>query len=50
MYKIYVKEVYYIDGGPWHPGYENVTYGDRWLKYISEDEKKKIKWSIENEY
>ncbi len=45
-----IKALHYTDGGPWHPGYENVTYGDRWLKYVSEEEKEKIKWSIENEY
>lgn len=45
-----IKALHYTDGGPWHPGYENVTYGDRWLKYTSEEEKEKIKWSIENEY
>ena len=45
-----IKALHYTDGGPWHPGYENVTYGDRWLKYVTEKEKDKIKWSIENEY
>ena len=45
-----INALHYTDGGPWHPGYENVTYGDRWLKYTSEEEKEKIKWSIENEY
>lgn len=45
-----IKALHYTDGGPWHPGYENVTYGDRWLMYVSEEEKAKIKWSIENEY
>ena len=45
-----IKALHYTDGGPWHPGYENVTFGDRWLKYLSEEEKEKIKWSIENEY
>jgi lipopolysaccharide biosynthesis glycosyltransferase len=45
-----IKALHYTDGGPWHPGYENVTFGDRWLEYITHDEKEKIKWSIENEY
>ena len=45
-----ISALHYTDGGPWHPGYENVTYCDKWLKYINEDEKNKIKWSIENEY
>jgi hypothetical protein len=45
-----IKALHFTDGGPWHPGYEDVTYGNRWLKYISKEEKKMIKWSIENEY
>jgi len=27
-----------------------LSYGDIWLKYISDEEKEKIKWSIENVY
>ena len=45
-----IKALHFTDGGPWHPGYENVTHGDKWLKYISEEEKEKLKWSIDNEY
>ena len=37
-----IKALHYTDGGPWHPGYENVTFGDRWLKYITEEEKNKM--------
>lgn len=27
------KAIHYTDGGPWHPGYENVEYADRWNFY-----------------
>lgn len=27
------KVVHYTDGGPWHSGYENVEYADRWNFY-----------------
>lgn len=32
------KVYHYTDGGPWHPGYEDVQYGDKWSQYISKDE------------
>ena len=41
-----IKAFHFTDGGPWHPGYENVQYKDRWLKYISEEENQKMKLSI----
>ena len=27
------KAIHYTDGGPWHPGYENVEFADRWNFY-----------------
>lgn len=27
------KVVHFTDGGPWHPGYENVEFADRWNFY-----------------
>ncbi len=44
-----IKALHYTDGGPWHPGYENVEHGDKWLEYLSEEEKKKMYQEI-NEY
>jgi len=37
-----IKALHYTDGGPWHPGYENVSYGDWWLKYLTPEEKEKM--------
>ena len=37
-----IKALHYTDGGPWHPGYENVEHGEKWLKFISDDEKSKM--------
>ena len=37
-----IKALHYTDGGPWHPGYENVSYGDLWLEYLSNEEKEKM--------
>jgi len=34
--------LHFTDGGPWHPGYEKVSYGDLWLNYLSQEEKEKI--------
>jgi hypothetical protein len=45
-----IKALHFTDGGPWHPKYQNVIFADRWLRYISEEEKEKINWSIDNEY
>ena len=41
-----IKALHFTDGGPWHPGCEKVIFGDRWLKYISEEEEYKLKSSI----
>jgi lipopolysaccharide biosynthesis glycosyltransferase len=32
------KVFHFTDGGPWHPGYENVEYGYHWRQYISNQE------------
>lgn len=34
------KALHFTDGGPWHPKYQNVEFGELWLEYISEEEKK----------
>ena len=30
------KAIHFTDGGPWHPGYENVKYADLWKIYFKE--------------
>ena len=45
-----IKALHFTDGGPWHPLYKNVNYGDQWLKYLSLDEIKKLNLSIKNDY
>ena len=45
-----IKALHYTDGGPWHPGYENVEHGDKWLEYLSEDEKTKMYQEIKEYY
>ena len=45
-----IKALHFTDGGPWHPGYENVSYSDEWLKYITEEENIKMQESIKNDY
>jgi hypothetical protein len=34
-----IGALHFTDGGPWHPLYRNVTYGDIWLEYLTEEEK-----------
>jgi len=46
----YVKALHYTDGGPWHPGYENVEFGDLWLEYLTDDEKEIIYKEINSYY
>lgn len=29
----YPKAIHYTDGGPWHPGYENCDFADKWYGY-----------------
>lgn len=36
------KVYHFTEGGPWHPGKENVQYGDKWLAYLTETEKNKL--------
>lgn len=36
------KVYHFTEGGPWHPGKENVQYGDKWLAYLTEEEKDKM--------
>ena len=38
-----IKALHFTDGGPWHEKYQDVTYGNRWLEYITEEEKILIK-------
>lgn len=45
-----IKALHYTDGGPWHPGYENVEHGDKWLEYLSEEEKGKMYKEIHDYY
>ncbi len=45
-----IKALHYTDGGPWHPGYENVEHGDEWLNFLSEEEKGKMLKEIHDFY
>ena len=38
-----IKALHFTDGGPWHPGYEKVEHGDKWIKYLTDEEKQKLK-------
>jgi len=38
------KALHYTDGGPWHPGYEDVEYGNLWLEYLTYIENIKMKY------
>ena len=42
--------IHFTDGGPWHPGYGDVEFGDRWLTYLSIDEKEKMDKEIRDYY
>lgn len=44
------KVVHYTDGGPWHPGYEDVQYGELWRQYMTEDEIKNLRVELEEYY
>lgn len=37
-----IKALHYTDGGPWHPEYENVSYGNLWLEYLNVEEKERM--------
>lgn len=45
-----IKALHYTDGGPWHPSFENVSYGDLWLEYLTPEEKKKMEKLRINNY
>ena len=34
--------LHYTDGGPWHPKYEKVEHGEKWLAYVSDAEKQRM--------
>jgi len=44
------KVYHYTDGGPWHPGYENVQYGDKWRQYMNAEELEKLRVELEEYY
>lgn len=44
------KAYHYTDGGPWHPGYEEVQYGDKWRQYMKDDELKKLRHELDEYY
>tara|TARA_A100001015_G_scaffold296694_1_gene377311 strand:- start:280 stop:1011 length:732 start_codon:yes stop_codon:yes gene_type:complete len=33
-----IKALHFTDGGPWHPGYEKVEHGEKWLSYLKDSE------------
>ena len=37
-----ISALHYTDGGPWHPNYEHVEHGDKWMKYLSPEETEKM--------
>ena len=41
-----IKALHFTDGGPWHPGYEDTFFCERWLNYILFSEKIKLKKEI----
>lgn len=44
------KVYHYTDGGPWHPGYENVQYGEQWRQYMADAEIEKLKEELDEFY
>lgn len=44
------KAVHYTDGGPWHPGYENVQYGNLWSQYMDTRELAKLRLELDEYY
>jgi len=42
--------VHYTDGGPWHPGYEQIQYGELWSQYMDTLELKKLKRELDEYY
>jgi hypothetical protein len=45
-----IKALHFTDGGPWHTGYENVSYSDLWLKYLNKNEESKMNELRNNNY
>lgn len=37
-----IGALHFTDGGPWHPLYKNVSFGEYWLEYLTEEEKQKL--------
>lgn len=44
------KVFHYTDGGPWHPGYEDVQYGELWRQYITDHEYNNLRLELEEYY
>jgi len=44
------KALHFTDGGPWHPGYEKIKYGDLWLSYLNKSEMEKMVTMRVNNY
>lgn len=36
------KAIHYTDGGPWHLDYVNTEFVDKWIKYLDEDQKRRL--------
>ena len=34
-----IKALHFTDGGPWHPLYRNVIFGEYWMEYLTDDKK-----------
>ena len=45
-----IKVLHYTDGGPWHPGYELSEHSDKWMKFISEDERNRLEKEMELDF
>ena len=44
-----INAYHFTDGGPWFEQYQNIIYGDKWLKYINEEEYKNIKLEFQKD-
>ena len=43
------KALHFTDGGPWHPSYEKVEFGDLWLKELTYFERFKMNYKPKSE-
>ena len=43
-----IKALHFTDGGPWHPEYQKVQHGEKWLSYLTSQEKEILQIEIEN--